>query len=88
MAKRSLLKEKQASNLAHAILNAQILQEGYGQIALAKQTVTQAEENLRIQRNYYNAGTSFLSDIPGQRSSDATAAYYNAVSAYRIATGK
>ncbi len=59
--------------------------------------MTQAEENLRIQRNYYNAGTSSLSDLLGAQTlhcealddlSDATAAYYNAVSAYRIATGK
>lgn len=39
------------------------LNESYVQIGLARQTIEQAEENLRIQRDTYNAGMSTMSDL-------------------------
>lgn len=37
--------------------------ESYLQLLIAKRSIEQAEENLRLNRNYYNAGTSKMSDL-------------------------
>lgn len=39
------------------------LTESNDQIALARESVAQAEENLRLQRDYYQAGTCTMSDL-------------------------
>jgi outer membrane protein TolC len=35
----------------------------YKQILIAHQSIEQSEENLRLNRNYYNAGMSTMSDL-------------------------
>ena len=37
--------------------------EAYQQLQLAKRSIEQAEENLRLNRDYYRAGTSRMSDL-------------------------
>lgn len=86
--------------------NAQLLQirvqkasndvvEAQSQLALALQSVEQATENLRIQRNTYRAGTSTMSDLlqaqlllqqAQDQRTDAFIALQNAHTAYRLAT--
>ncbi len=39
------------------------VQEAYQQLQLAKRSIEQAEENLRLNRDYYRAGTSRMSDL-------------------------
>ena len=39
------------------------VQESYQQLLLARRSIEQARENLRLNRNYYNAGTSRMSDL-------------------------
>lgn len=39
------------------------VEESYQQLQLAKRSIEQAEENLRLNRNYYCAGTSRMSDL-------------------------
>ncbi len=39
------------------------VEESYQQLLIAQQSIEQAEENLRLNRNYYNAGTSKMSDL-------------------------
>ena len=39
------------------------VEESYQQLQLAQRSIEQAEENLRLNRNYYNAGTSKMSDL-------------------------
>ena len=39
------------------------VQESYQQLLLAQRSIEQAQENLRLNRNYYNAGTSKMSDL-------------------------
>ena len=87
--------------------NAQLLQirvqkasndvvEAQSQLALAGQSVAQATENLRIQRNTYRAGTSTMTDLlqaqlllqqAQDQRTDAFIALQNARLAYRQATG-
>ena len=86
--------------------NAQLLQiriqkaandvaEAHSQLALARQSVEQATENLRIQRNTYHAGTSTMTDLlqaqlllqqAQDQHTDAFVALQNAHLAYRHAT--
>ena len=86
--------------------NAQLLQirirkaandvaEAHSQLALARQSVEQATENLRIQRNTYRAGTSTMTDLlqaqlllqqAQDQHTDAFVALQNAHLAYRHAT--
>jgi ABC-2 type transport system ATP-binding protein len=39
------------------------VEESYRQLQLAKHSIEQAEENLRLNRDYYRAGTSRMSDL-------------------------
>lgn len=39
------------------------VEESYQQLAIAQQSIEQAEENLRLNRNYYKAGTCKMSDL-------------------------
>ena len=39
------------------------VQESYQQLTIAQRSIEQAEENLRLNRNYYKAGTSKMSDL-------------------------
>lgn len=73
------------------------LNEAYLQIQIAKESIQQAEENLRIQRDFYNAGTSTISNLLEAETlhqqakdsyTEAVTGYYTALSAYMIATGR
>ena len=70
--------------------------EAQSQLALATQSMEQAEENLRIHRNTYRAGTSTMTDLlqaqllqqqACDQRTDAFIALQNARLAYRQATG-
>ena len=55
--------------------------EAYQQLLIAQKSVSMAEENLRLQSDYYEAGTATLSDLFGaqsmlQQSSDSFAEAY------------
>ena len=71
------------------------LEEAKAQIQLAETSISQAEENLRIQRDTYQAGTSTMSDLLKAQMllqqaldarTDAIAAFHKAQLAYRHAT--
>ncbi len=73
------------------------ISEAQSQLALAQQSVEQATENLRIQRNTYRAGTSTMSDLLQaqlmhqqtlDQRTDAFVDLQNALLAYRQATGQ
>ncbi|MDR2125316.1 MAG: TolC family protein [Prevotellaceae bacterium] len=75
--KRAKLKTMQAENErtnAMELMTVEIMQvyneleEAYEQVILAKQTVSVALENLRLNDNYYRAGISTLTDILDARS--------------------
>ena len=70
--------------------------ESYQQLALAQRSIEQAEENLRLNRNFYQAGTSKMSDLLQaqllyqqalDKRTDAFAEYQNKLLEYRLATG-
>ena len=70
--------------------------ESYQQLALAQKSIEQAEENLRLNRNFYQAGTSKMSDLLQaqllyqqalDKRTDAFAEYQNKLLEYRLATG-
>jgi len=71
--------------------------EAQQQIQLAQQSIEQAEENLRLNRNYYQAGTSRMSDLleaqllyqqARDKHTDAFADLQNKLLEYRQATGQ
>ncbi len=71
--------------------------EAYQQLTIAQRSIEQAEENLRLNRDYYKAGTSRMSDLleaqllyqqARDRQTDAFADYQNKQLEYRIATGR
>ena len=73
------------------------VQESYQQLLLAQRGIEQAEENLRLNRDYYKAGTSKMSDLLEaqllyqqslDRRTDAFADYQNKLLEYRQATGQ
>ncbi|MBO4827492.1 MAG: TolC family protein [Prevotella sp.] len=73
------------------------LDEAQQQISIAQRSIAQAEENLRLNRNYYNAGTSRMADLleaqllyqqACDRLTDAYADYQNKLLAYKHATGQ
>ena len=73
------------------------VQEAYQQLQLAKRSIEQAEENLRLNRNYYRAGTSRMSDLleaqmlyqqSCDKHTDAFADYQNKLLEYRQAIGQ
>lgn len=72
------------------------VEESYQQLLLAKRSIEQAEENLRLNRDYYKAGTSRMSDLleaqllyqqSHDRHTDAFADYQNKLLEYRHSTG-
>ena len=72
------------------------VQESYQQLQLAQRGIEQAEENLRLNRDYYRAGTSRMADLLEaqllyqqslDRRTDAFADYQNKLLEYRQATG-
>ena len=73
------------------------VEESYQQLQLAKRSIEQAEENLRLNRDYYRAGTSRMSDLLEaqllyqqslDRRTDAFADYQNKLLEYRQAIGQ
>ena len=73
------------------------VEESRQQLAIAKRSIGQAEENLRLNRNYYRAGTSKMSDLLEaqmlyqqalDKHTDAYAELQNKLLEYRQATGQ
>ena len=73
------------------------VEESYQQLLLAQRSIEQAEENLRLNRDYYNAGMSKMSDLleaqmlyqqSCDKRTDAFAEYQNKILEYRQATGQ
>lgn len=72
------------------------VQESYLQLGIARRSIEQAEENLRLNRNYYKAGTCKMSDLleaqmlyqqSCDKYTDTYADYQNKFLEYRQATG-
>jgi outer membrane protein TolC len=72
------------------------VEESYQQLLLARRSIEQAEENLRLNRDYYRAGTSRLSDLleaqmlyqqACDKHTDAFADHQNKLLEYRQAVG-
>ena len=72
------------------------VEEAYQQLQIANRSIEQAEENLRLNRDYYKAGTSRMSDLLEaqllyqqslDKRVDAYADYQNKLLEYRQATG-
>ncbi len=72
------------------------VQESYQQLLLSQHSIKQAEENLRLNRNYYRAGTSKMSDLLEaqllyqqalDRRTDAFTDYQNKLLEYHQAIG-
>ena len=73
------------------------VEESRQQLKIAQRSIEQAEENLRLNRDYYKAGTSKMSDLleaqllyqqSQDRRTDAYADYQNKLLEYRQATGQ
>ena len=73
------------------------VEESYQQLLLAQLSIEQAEENLRLNRDYYNAGMTKMSDLleaqmlyqqSCDKRTDAFADYQNKLLDYRQATGQ
>ena len=73
------------------------VEESRQQLQIAQHSIEQAEENLRLNRDYYRAGTSKMSDLLEaqllyqqslDRRTDAFADYQNKLLAYRHAIGQ
>ena len=73
------------------------VEESYQQLQLAQRSIEQASENLRLNRNYYRAGTSKMSDLLEaqllyqqalDKHTDAFADYQNKLLEYKQATGQ
>ena len=73
------------------------VEESYQQLLLAQRSIEQAEENLRLNRDYYDAGISKMSDLleaqllyqqACDKRTDAFADYQNKLLEYRQATGQ
>ena len=73
------------------------VEESYQQLKLAKRSIEQAEENLRLNRDYYRAGPSRMSDLLEaqllyqqslDKHTDAFADYQNKLLEYRQAIGQ
>ena len=72
-------------------------QEAYQQLGIAHRSIEQAEENLRLNRNYYRAGTCRMSDLleaqmlyqqACDKHTDAYADYQNKLLEYRQSVGQ
>ncbi len=92
--------EQQADNAQLLVIGMQHawdnLVEAREQLSLAELSIVQAEENLRINRDHYNAGINKMSDLleaqllyqqACDKRTDAFADYQNKVIAYRQAVG-
>ena len=73
------------------------VQEAQQQLGIARRSIEQAEENLRLNRNYYQAGTCRMSDLleaqmlyqqACDKQTDAYADYQNKLLAYRQSVGQ
>lgn len=73
------------------------LDNAYKQVSLAKKSIEKSTENLRLNQDYYKAGTSTMTDLLGAQTqsqqardqyTDAVAQYLNCRTAYFIATGR
>ena len=73
------------------------VQETYNQLIIAKRSIEQASENLRLNRDYYNAGTITMSDLleaqllyqqAFDKRTDAYTNYHNKLLAYKQAIGE
>lgn len=73
------------------------VEESRQQLSIAERSIEQAEENLRLNRNFYHAGTSKMSDLleaqllyqqACDKRTDAFAAYQTKLLEYRQATGQ
>ena len=62
------------------------VEESYQQLLLAQRSIEQAEENLRLNRNYYKAGISKMSDFDHR--TDAYADMQLRLLEYKQATGQ
>ena len=64
-----------------------LLSEAYKQVQLAKKSVSQAEENLRVNQNNYDAGMVNVSDVLDAQAQlqQSHNAYTDAFTQYRIA---
>lgn len=71
--------------------------ESFQQYSLAQRSIEQAEENLRLNRNYYNAGTSKMSDLlqaqllyqqAQDKRTDAFSDYQNKLLEYKHSIGE
>lgn len=104
--KRERLKQQQAENDredARGMMLVEIeskwdeLQEAYSQIILAERSIVSATENLRLNKDYYRAGTVSLTDLLDAQTlfqqsrdlrTDACTSYLNKLTAYLQATGR
>jgi outer membrane protein TolC len=73
------------------------LTSAYKQIEISKKSMEKSTENLRLNQDYYNAGTGSMSDLMDAQTQfqmahdqyiDAVAQYLNCRTAYFIATGR
>jgi outer membrane protein TolC len=73
------------------------VQESYQQLLLAQRSIEQAQENLRLNRNYYNAGTTKMSDLlqaqllyqqAQDKRTDAFSDYQNKLLEYKHSIGQ
>ena len=73
------------------------VQEAYQQLDIAQRSIEQAEENLRLNRNFYKAGTSKMSDLleaqmlyqqACDKHTDAYAELHNKLLEYRQSVGQ
>ena len=98
-AQKAAIDEVENKNLIKVDIDAKwnTLNESFKQIEISRDAIAQAEENLRTQREFYNAGTATLSNLLEaetlrQQATDsyteAVTGYYTAVCAYLIATGR
>ena len=98
-AKKAAVDEVENKNLIKVDIDAKwnTLNESFKQIEISRDAIAQAEENLRIQREFYNAGTATLSNLleaetlrqqAADSYTEAVTGYYTAVCAYLTATGR
>ena len=73
------------------------VEESYQQLQITQKGITQAEENLRLHRNFYQAGTCRMSDFleaqliyqqACDKHTDAFAAYQNKLLEYKQSVGQ
>ena len=73
------------------------VEESYQQVLIAQRSIEQAEENLRLNRDYYQAGTSRMSDLleaqtlyqqACDKRTEAFSTYQNKLLEYKQSTGQ